>query len=71
MVSRPAAALVPSDPLKRYLAEVAKYPILTAEEEKSLLARYRSNGDVEAVRQLVGSHLRLVVKIAMEYRSSY
>lgn len=71
LVPRPAAALVPADPLKRYLAEVAKYPILTNEEEKGLLARYRKDGDVDAVRQLVGSHLRLVVKIAMEYRNSY
>lgn len=64
-------ALVSLDPLRQYLAAVHQYPILTEGEERALVARYRETGDVEAARQLVASHLRLVVKIAMEYRSAY
>lgn len=59
------------DPLTRYLQEVASYPMLSAEEEKQLAVAYRKKGDVEAARKLVTSHLRLVVKIAMEYRKAY
>ncbi|PIR20555.1 MAG: RNA polymerase subunit sigma-70 [Deltaproteobacteria bacterium CG11_big_fil_rev_8_21_14_0_20_47_16] len=71
LITRPIDALVPADPLKRYLAEVGKYPLLTDAQEKKLLAQYRKDADPEAARQLVGSHLRLVVKIAMEYRNTF
>lgn len=64
-------ALVSLDPLTQYLAAVQRYPMLTDTEERDLVARYRATGDVAAARQLVTSHLRLVVKIAMEYRSAY
>jgi len=59
------------DPLRRYLKEVEKYPFLTAEEERSLAEEYRKTHDVEAARKLVSAHLRLVVRIAMEYRKAY
>jgi RNA polymerase sigma-32 factor len=71
LVPKEERALVPGDPLRRYLMEVSKFPILTEEIEKKLMASYQATGDREAARQLVGSHLRLVVKIAMEYRSAY
>lgn len=64
-------SLVRIDPLAKYLQEVAKYPFLTAEEERKLAISYRKKGDVEAARKLVTAHLRLVVKIAMEYRHAY
>lgn len=64
-------ALVPLDPLARYMAEVRHYPYLTEDEERALAIRVRDQGDTDAARQLVQSHLRLVVKIAMEYRSAY
>lgn len=64
-------SLVRLDPLQSFLAEVRRYPLLTDEEERDLAERYRTTGDVEAARRLVTSHLRLVVKIAMEYRSAY
>jgi RNA polymerase sigma-32 factor len=54
--------------LNRYLAEIRKFPVLTAEQEYMLAKRYREHGDPEAAAQLVTSHLRLVAKIAMGYR---
>ncbi|WP_394730846.1 RNA polymerase sigma factor RpoH [Altererythrobacter sp. GH1-8] len=54
--------------LNRYLAEIKKYPVLTAEQEYMLAKRYQEHEDPEAATQLVTSHLRLVAKIAMGYR---
>ena len=54
--------------LNRYLSEIRKFPILTAEQEYMLAKRYHEHGDPEAAAQLVTSHLRLVAKIAMGYR---
>ncbi len=54
--------------LNRYLAEIKKYPILTAEKEYMLAKRYSEHEDPAAAAQLVSSHLRLVAKIAMGYR---
>src|SRR5690606_32535889 len=54
--------------LNRYLAEIKKFPVLTAEQEYMLAKRYQEHGDPEAAAQLVTSHLRLVAKIAMGYR---
>ncbi len=59
------------DPLAKYLQEVAIYPFLSAEEERKLALAWRNKGDVEAARKLVTAHLRLAVKIAMEYRHAY
>jgi RNA polymerase sigma-32 factor len=54
--------------LNRYLSEIKKYPLLTAEQEYMLAKRYAEHQDPEAAKQLVTSHLRLVAKIAMGYR---
>ena len=54
--------------LNRYLAEIKKFPVLTAEQEYMLAKRYQDHEDPEAAAQLVTSHLRLVAKIAMGYR---
>ena len=54
--------------LNRYLSEIKKFPILSAEQEYMLAKRFEEHGDTEAAAQLVTSHLRLVAKIAMGYR---
>ncbi|MEQ8412457.1 MAG: RNA polymerase sigma factor RpoH [Erythrobacter sp.] len=61
-------ALSGEQSLNRYLAEIKKYPVLTAEQEYMLAKRYQEHEDPEAAAQLVSSHLRLVAKIAMGYR---
>ena len=53
--------------LESYFQSVNKIPMLSAEEERSLAERYREQGDLEAARQLVMSHLRFVVKVARGY----
>ena len=54
--------------LALHLQKVNKLPMLTAEDEQVLAKRYRETGDAEAAHRLVASHLRLVAKIAMQYR---
>ena len=61
-------ALSGEQSLNRYLAEIKKFPVLTAEQEYMLAKRYQEHEDPEAAAQLVSSHLRLVAKIAMGYR---
>ena len=61
-------ALSGEQSLNRYLAEIRKFPVLTAEQEYMLAKRYAEHEDPEAAAQLVSSHLRLVAKIAMGYR---
>jgi RNA polymerase sigma-32 factor len=50
--------------LTRYLQDIRKYPILDEATERTLADRWRERRDRDAAAQLVGSHLRLVVKIA-------
>jgi len=57
------------DPLKLFLGEIEKYPVLSREEEYELALRHYNEGDLEAARQLVVSNLRFVVKIASQYTS--
>jgi RNA polymerase sigma-32 factor len=61
-------ALSGEQSLNRYLSEIRKFPVLTAEQEYMLAKRYQEHEDPEAAAQLVSSHLRLVAKIAMGYR---
>jgi RNA polymerase sigma-32 factor len=75
---RPAALPVPvapasgdlatSDTLSRYFAEIGRYPLLSRDEEKALAIRVFEDEDQEAAHTLVLSNLRLVVKIALDYR---
>jgi RNA polymerase sigma-32 factor len=57
-------SLTEEDNLTRYLQEIQQYPMLTAEQERDLSRRWRQERDPEALDRLVGSHLRLVAKIA-------
>ncbi|MCX5803085.1 MAG: RNA polymerase factor sigma-32 [Proteobacteria bacterium] len=61
----------PFDPLKKYLSEVSKYPILSRNEELRLAMKVYKHKDREAAQKLVISNLRLVVKISLEYYSTY
>ncbi|MCU0933815.1 MAG: sigma-70 family RNA polymerase sigma factor, partial [Thiobacillaceae bacterium] len=53
--------------LENYIQAVNRFPLLSAEEERDLATRLRQDNDLEAARQLVLSHLRLVVAIARGY----
>jgi RNA polymerase sigma-32 factor len=50
--------------LEWYLAQTRQFPILDLDEERRLARGWRDGRDAEAARRLLGSHLRLVVKIA-------
>ncbi|NMF96762.1 RNA polymerase sigma factor RpoH [Aromatoleum toluolicum] len=53
--------------IDQYIQSVNRIPMLTEREEVELATRLRDEGDVEAARRLVMSHLRLVVAIARGY----
>jgi len=69
MMSDALALPIPSaaGSLESYVQSVNRFPILSADEELQLAKRLRDEGDVDAARQLVVSHLRLVVAIARGY----
>lgn len=56
------------DPVQLYFVEINRYGLLTREEEKELAIRVREKNDSEAAHKLVTSNLRLVVKIAMDFK---
>jgi RNA polymerase sigma-32 factor len=60
-------ALVPSDSLGRYLAEIRRFPLLSREEEIEIAKRYAKHHDPADAYRLVTANLRLVVKIAREF----
>jgi RNA polymerase sigma-32 factor len=64
-------AIAPRDPLAAYMRDVQRYKLLTPDEERALAIRYVEEGDLDAARHLVTSNLRLVVKIAYDYRQAY
>ena len=69
-------ASLPSAPgqvssLSYYMSQLADHAPISREEEHALAVRWVEEGDVGAVRKLVVSNLRLVVKIAMEYRRAW
>jgi RNA polymerase sigma-32 factor len=72
LVSAPEAAgamlaIPPVGNIDAYISAVHRVPMLTAESEVSLARRLQNDGDLDAARQLVLSHLRLVVSIARQY----
>ena len=56
------------DSLHLYLREVSRFPMLKPEEEHELALRVRDHNDPDAAFRLVSSHLRLVVRIAMDFQ---
>lgn len=56
------------DSLHLYLREISRFPLLKPEEEHELAVRVRDNNDPDAAFRLVSSHLRLVVRIAMDFQ---
>ncbi|MGB0454225.1 MAG: RNA polymerase factor sigma-32 [Bacteriovoracaceae bacterium] len=59
------------DPLSAYMKEISRYELLSQEEEKELVKSLEESGDIDVAKKLVVHNLRLVVKIAMEYRRAY
>ena len=63
----PLPVPMPTGSLEAYIQTVNRFPILSADEERSLALRFQQDGDLEAARGLVLSHLRLVVAVARGY----
>ncbi|CRL62216.1 MULTISPECIES: RNA polymerase sigma factor RpoH [Proteus] len=60
-------ALVPQGSIEAYIRAANSYPMLTAEEEKELAERLHYEGDLDAARTLILSHLRFVIHVARSY----
>jgi len=58
---------MPTGNLDQYIQAAFSIPVLTVEEERSLALRLQNDGDLNAARELVMSHLRFVVRIARGY----
>jgi RNA polymerase sigma-32 factor len=59
--------LVPQGNIESYVSAIHAIPVLSAEAERSLAIKYKNNGDLGAVRELIMSHLRFVAHIARSY----
>lgn len=56
------------DSLHLYLREISRFPMLSPEEEHALALKVRDSNDPDAAFRLISSHLRLVVRIAMDFQ---
>ncbi len=68
---RRGSSLVKRDPLTVYMDEIRRYPLIGRDEEHRLAVEYSRNRDPLIARRLITANLRLVVKIAHEYRRAY
>ncbi len=66
-----ANALALRDTLNVYMDSTKRFPLLSRDEEHALAIKLVEDGDAHAARRLVESNLRLVVKIAHEYRQAH
>ncbi|MEO8719264.1 MAG: sigma-70 factor domain-containing protein, partial [Burkholderiales bacterium] len=66
-LSMPMPMPMAAGSIETYIQSVNRFPLLTAEQELAYARRYHRDGDLEAARQLVLSHLRLVVAVARGY----
>jgi RNA polymerase sigma-32 factor len=64
MMKHDLSTVRPGDDLDWYLEQALRFPMLSVEAERALAERWKNDRDEAAARQLLGSHLRLVVKIA-------
>jgi RNA polymerase sigma-32 factor len=64
-------SLARTDPLQLYMSEIQRHPLLSPEDEHTLAVQYVKNQDVATAARLVTANLRLVVKLAYEYRRAY
>ncbi|WP_328186449.1 RNA polymerase sigma factor RpoH [Marinobacter sp. OP 3.4] len=62
-----ADRLIPGANLESYIQAASQIPVLSADEERELAERLHYEGDVDAARTLVLSHLRFVIHIARSY----
>src|ERR1700710_973781 len=67
-LTRPQPVFVSDRRGTGYLDDIRRFAMLEREQEYNLAKRWREHGDRDAANQLVTSHLRLAVKIAMGYR---
>ena len=68
--SNKKTSLEKQSPLQLYMREVARYPLLTPEEEYELAVQHVETGDIKSAHRLVTANLRLVVKIANDFRQA-
>ncbi|HEX3777589.1 MAG TPA: RNA polymerase factor sigma-32 [Polyangiaceae bacterium] len=59
------------DALQAYMREVQRHPLLSADEEHKLAVEYTKSQSTDVAARLITANLRLVVKIAYEYRRAY
>ncbi len=64
----PVARQTSTDSLNLYIREISQFPLLKPEEEYALARKVLDENDPDAAFRLVSSHLRLVVKIAMDFQ---
>ncbi|HEY3235742.1 MAG TPA: RNA polymerase factor sigma-32 [Polyangiaceae bacterium] len=69
--ARAEKGLARFDALQTYMREVQHHALLSPDEEHQLAVRYAQTGNVQSAAKLVTANLRLVVKIAYEYRRAY
>jgi RNA polymerase sigma-32 factor len=71
-IARTGDSLSRFDPLAAYMREVQRHPLLSQDEQHDLAVKYHKNpDDLAAAARLVTANLRLVVKLAYEYRRAY
>ena len=69
--ARVERGLARRDPMSIYMSETRRFPLLSAEDEHALAVKLVEHNDTASARKLVEANLRLVVKIAYEYRRAH
>lgn len=61
-------AVISDSGLYSYLEQIKKFPVLSEQDEATLIHDFKTNGNLESAQKLITSHLRLAAKIALTYR---